>query len=124
MKEWNTIRQECPKLYKKIFPFECASGWSDLIYDLSIKIEDILNEYEENHKLCNHEKDEMFAVQVKEKYGTLCFYMSCGTDRITNLIHEAEALSSQTCEHCGELGKMRGTTWFEVRCDDCFSGEK
>jgi len=61
---------------------------------------------------------------MKEKYGTLRFYMSCETDEISDLIAEAEALSSQTCENCGALAKMRGTRWMEVKCDDCFKGKK
>lgn len=124
MKTWDIIRQECPRLYKEGIAFECASGWCDIIYDLSIKIEKILNDYAENHKVPEgeeYERFEMFAVQVKEKYGTLRFYMSCETDEITDLIHEAEALSSQTCENCGAPAKMRGKRWIEVKCDTCFN---
>ncbi len=66
----------------------------------------------------------MYAVQVKEKYGTLRFYMCCETLEITNLIEEAEALFLQTCENCGSPGKIRGNKWILVKCDDCFSGGK
>jgi len=124
MKNWDTLRQEFPRLYKQDIPFECGLGWYDILHDLSIKIETILNECAENYKVAEGEENEiveMFAVQVKEKYGTLRFYMSCETDEICDLIHETEALSSQTCENCGAFGKMRGTRWFEVKCDDCFS---
>lgn len=124
MKTWDIIRQECPRLYKEGIGFECASGWCNIIYDLSIKIEKILNDYAENHKVPEgeeYERFEMFAVQVKEKYGTLRFYMSCETDEITDLIHEAQALSSQTCENCGAPAKMRGKSWIEVKCDTCFN---
>lgn len=124
MKSWETLKQECQRLYKKDIPFECALGWYDILHDLSIKIESILIDYEEKYKVAEGEENEiveMFAVQVKEKYGTLRFYMSCETDEIFDLIHETEALSSQTCENCGAPAKMRGTRWFEVRCDACFS---
>jgi hypothetical protein len=67
---------------------------------------------------------EMFAVQVKEKYGTLRFYMSASTDEINDLISDAEALSSQTCYVCGDNGKMRGETWYEVKCDKCYGDNK
>ena len=93
----------------------------------SDKIEKILNDYAENHKVAEGEENEiieMFAVQVKEKYGTLRFYMFCETDEICELIHEAEALSSQTCESCGASAKMRGTRWFEVKCDACFAPDQ
>jgi hypothetical protein len=124
MKSWDILRQECPKLYKNGIAFECDIGWYDIVHDLSIKIEKILNDYAENHKIAEGEENEiieMFAVQVKEKYGTLRFYMSCETDEICDLIHEAEALSSHTCESCGASAKMRGTRLFEVKCDACFA---
>lgn len=93
------------------------------MHDLSIKIEKILDEYSERYKVVEGEESEtieIFAVQVKEKYGTLRFYMSCETDEIIDLISDAEALSSQTCESCGEPAKMRGKFWLEVKCDKCY----
>lgn len=123
MSQWDLLRHECPKLYEHGVIFECGSGWYKIICDLSIKIEKILEERAELHKLVEGEeceKIEMFAVQVKEKYGTLRFYMSCETDEITNFMDDAEALSSQTCENCGAFGKMRGTSWYEVKCDQCY----
>jgi hypothetical protein len=127
MKSWDILRQECPKLYKHGIAFDCDIGWYDIVHTLSIKIEKILNDYAENNKAVEGEENEiieMFAVQVKEKYGTLRFYMSSETDEISDLIHEAEALSSQTCESCGASAKMRGARWFEVKCDACFAANR
>ncbi len=59
------------------------------------------------------------ASQVKEKYGGLRFYMTCGTDEIFDLIEEAEALSYKTCEECGEPGEERNTGWIRTLCDTC-----
>ena len=123
MSKWNTLRALCPKLYKNGLAFECAIGWYDILHELSLKIERILEKDAEKYKAIEGEENEyieMFAVQVKEKYGTLRFYMSCETDEISDLIHEAEAVSSQTYEVCGAPGKMRGKTWFSVRCDNCY----
>lgn len=127
MISWDIIRQSCPKLYSHGIAFECGPGWYNILHELSIKIERILNEYAEIHKVIEGEESEyceMYAVQVKEKYGTLRFYMSCETDEISNLIHEYEALSSQTCESCGAPAKMRGKTWMEVKCDKCYQEKK
>src|ERR1700743_2345957 len=115
MTRWDEIRAKCPKLYMKLNCFECGPGWANLIEDWSVKIEQIIEKKQEN--------PEIFAVQVKEKYGTLRFYMSCETEEIRDLIHEAEALSSQTCESCGDTAKMRGSSWLEVKCDTCFRRE-
>lgn len=112
MKTWKEIYKQCPKLYKHGIAFECGIGWSNIINDLSLKIEKILED--------NPDYQEIYAIQVKEKYGTLRFYLQTETDEITNLISEAEALSSQTCESCGEPAKMRGKRWIETLCDQCF----
>jgi len=116
MNRWDIIKHKCPKLYKNPIHFECGQGWADLIEDLSIKIEAILERMGLD--------SEIFAVQVKEKYGTLRFYMSCETDEIIDLISEAESLSSKVCENCGEPAKMRGIHWMEVKCDKCYKDNK
>lgn len=54
--------------------------------------------------------------QVKEKYGTLRFYVSQYTHTIGALIHMAESMSAKTCETCGAPGKMTGRGWLSVRC--------
>ena len=125
--QWDTLRQTCPRLYKNLVSFECGPGWYDILHDLSIKIERILDEFAKTHSEVDGEDNEfieMFAVQVKEKYGTLRFYMSYEIDEIYNLIEETEALSSQTCESCGAPAKMRGTHRVEVKCDQCFKERK
>ena len=112
---WEIIKEKCPKLFRNGIVFACGPGWSDLLLDLCIKIEAILDRNPDN---------EMFSVQVKEKYGTLRFYMSIETDEISDLIEEAEALSSQTCERCGSPGELRGSKWMEVRCNQCYQERK
>ena len=116
MTPWADIKRQCPKLYRGDVIFECGRGWSDIILDLSLKIEEILNK--------NPEENEMYAVQIKEKYGTLRFYMSCETDEIIDLISDTEALSSQTCESCGAPARMRGFRWVETKCDKCWENKK
>jgi hypothetical protein len=111
--KWAQIKSECPKLYQQGMYFECGPGWADLIYKLSVKIEKILENSSDN-KL-------MYATQVKEKYGSLRFYMSSATDEIYDLITDSEDLSGQICENCGEIGEMRGPKWFNVLCDACFN---
>lgn len=125
--QWDTLRGTFPRLYKNPLAFECGPGWYDILYGLSIKIERILEDMAKSYNIVEGEENElfdMFAVQVKEKYGTLRFYMSSETNEISDLIEEAEALSSQTCESCGAPAKMRGTYWMEVKCDECFKERK
>jgi hypothetical protein len=58
--------------------------------------------------------------QVKEKFGTLRFYVSGYTDEIHEFIHMAEELSYITCEKCGATtAKQRGRGWIYTACKDC-----
>lgn len=59
------------------------------------------------------------AAQVKEKFGTLRFYMTTYDDEIENLICKAEVKSGKTCERCGKPGKLRDSGWWVTLCDAC-----
>lgn len=90
-----------------------GDGWFDLLYRLSEKLEALIAAEPEEHRPC--------AVQVKEKFGTLRFYMSNSTDEMEDLIDEAEKESEVTCEYCGKPGRLRGWGWIECMCDGCDS---
>jgi predicted nucleic-acid-binding Zn-ribbon protein len=65
---------------------KCAFGWYDIIRDLSNKIERILEKDAETYQSVECEENqysEMYAVQIKEKYGILRYHMSCETDEIS-----------------------------------------
>lgn len=59
------------------------------------------------------------ALQVKEKFGSLRFYMTSNTDEIDDLIDKAEEKSYKTCEECGCPGKLRNGGWMTTLCDSC-----
>jgi hypothetical protein len=61
---------------------------------------------------------QVIAEQVKEKFGTLRFYVNYQDDYITGLIDMAESMSGRTCEVCGNHGKMRHGGWMRVLCDE------
>ena len=86
--------------------FDCYDGWFDLIYELSKKI----GEYDPGVK----------ALQVKEKFGTLRFYIHGGDEKIDDIIDQAEQKSSEICEICGKLGRLRGKSWVIIACEDCW----
>lgn len=96
------------------FGFECGDGWFDLIYDLSTKLERCIEIY-----IQENPKDHPRAVQVKEKFGGLRFYMTSETSEMSNLINEAENKSYETCEICGKEGKPNEKGWVTTLCDDC-----
>lgn len=64
------------------------------------------------------------ASQVKEKFGTLRFYMTGQTPEMDTIINEAERKSAVTCEACGKKGKIRGHGWLSTRCAACWKKEQ
>lgn len=61
---------------------------------------------------------QVIAVQVKEKFGTLRFYVDGGNEVTHAMINMAESMSARTCEKCGAPGKLRGKTWLYTACDE------
>jgi hypothetical protein len=57
------------------------------------------------------------AVQVKEKFGGLRFYVQAATDKHYNYISFAESMSYRTCEVCGASGKTYTDGWHRTMCD-------
>jgi hypothetical protein len=85
------------------FGFECGDGWFNILDRLSKALTDL--------------DEDVVAVQVKEKYGTLRFYITGGSIIADNLIDRAEIESARTCEACGESGKMRNVGhWLRTLC--------
>lgn len=95
------------------YGFECADGWYDIIYRLASDIERIIGE----DKTLN--SDEYTVFQVKEKFGTLCFYMSRYTEKMHERIGAAVEESGKTCETCGGEGKLLENDWVRTICDTC-----
>lgn len=104
--------------------FECGSGWYDLIDNLCGKIQHYLDHGTPFRKAKSKQIEQVVADQVKEKYGTLCFYYSGGNEYIRGLVDMAESLSYSICENCGNSGKFINDGWCKVRCDKCLQSEK
>jgi hypothetical protein len=80
-----------------------GKGWSKLINNL----------YNAKPKHTN-------VQQVKEKYGTLRFYVSSAPEWYFDLIDYYEEESSKICEQCGNPGKVRlDRYWYLTLCDEC-----
>jgi hypothetical protein len=93
------------------FGFEVGSGWFNLLWELSEKLE----------------KYPINVSQVKSKFAMLHYYFSYSesiSDEdcsiVGNLIDEAEKKSNKICEDCGKPGKTRDIKgWFWTLCDNC-----
>ena len=91
--------------------FETGDGWFNIIYELSAELERLIE------KLPTEERKNYYAVQVKEKFGLLNFYMSRAAEEMRSSIGEAEGKSATTCEECGQPGKLRGGRRLRTVCD-------
>ena len=110
-----------------VWGFEIKDGWFKLVYELSSKLELLIAQYIEDEKakpildegstIDNSKSWWPRADQVKEKFGTLRFYLTYGTDEMFQLINEAEDKSALTCEVCGQPGVLRGGGWMFCACD-------
>jgi len=92
-----------------------GDGWFDLIWELSSKLEPIIQKFIKD----NPDSDYPKAVQVKEKFGGLKLYMSFYIEKMYKLISETEKQSLKTCEFCGKPGESRSSRWIRTLCDDC-----
>lgn len=120
MEELENLRNEFPSLYADPYiPFECGDGWYTLLRWLSLEL---VKHIKSVPKHSHMEEEEPFhPTQVKEKYGTLRFYVNHECDDISDLIARAEKTSARTCEVCGEKGMMFGEHWKKTRCVKCVS---
>jgi len=110
-----------PSLYKQAgehptrtcmcWGFECGDGWFDLIKRLSERLKEI----------SERTGGDIQAEQVKEKYGTLRFYINGGDEEAYKAIDRAERESSHTCELCGNnKGRLIDQFgWWRVLCQKC-----
>jgi hypothetical protein len=121
IKNTKKLYKDFPKLYRQhklpmdqtcmCWGFECGDGWFDLLYDLSKKISEVDPKCE--------------VTQVKEKFGTLSFYVSSASDEVYKLIDKAEKKSGKICDLCGEKGKIRDKYgWLMALCNKCWATEK
>ena len=62
--------------------------------------------------------------QIKEKFGTLRFYIHGGNDAVYDYIHLAETMSGITCEDCGSPGERSSPRgWIRTLCSVCEKGK-
>lgn len=101
--------------------FECGDGWYNLLDKGMEKIKYLC----EIFSVVNSNKVEVVADQIKEKFGTLCFYYSIenATDIqhniISSIIISMEDQSEHTCEVSGERGVLcKKYGWVKTLCDE------
>jgi hypothetical protein len=74
---------------------ECGIGWYKLVERLCVDLEAMIVALPKNERVTYR------ASQVKQKFGTLRFYMEKETETMTKRIGAAENESMNVCELCG-----------------------
>lgn len=103
-----------------LFGFECGDGWYELLKDCITEIKKICQ-----HTECYGSEFPLQVCQVKEKYGTLRFYLNWYTDDIDEIVNDATIKSSRTCEECGNPAELlQHGIWWKTICNDCTKSAK
>lgn len=79
-------------------------------------IEEINQEY---LKMNEEARNDFRIIQIKEKYGSLRFYVSFATEKMYEIIDKYERISEKTCIRCGKPAKWISTGWISPYCDEC-----
>lgn len=118
------IFNDFPRLFKRNgiraspidLGIDCENGWYKLIYELCQDLTRYLDNLPKQTFI-----DNIKVEQIKEKFGTLRFYVSHYDDYTRERIQKAESQSWITCEICG--GKKATLTvrggYYQTLCRKC-----
>ena len=114
-----------PKLFKNVtnpnrpmdFFWGCEheAGWFGIVDSLCKEIVRHINW--KHRDTPEDERPYPLIEQVKEKFGSLRFYVDREDSEISAMISLAEEMSSRTCEVCGCPGTTRPGSWIKTLCD-------
>lgn len=108
-------RNSADKRYPISWGISCADGWFNIIDEACRLIQnrcDLIKDREN--------KDiQVSAVQIKEKFGSLRFYVIGGDEYTDGVISMAEGLSAKVCEDCGDSAELYTGGWWMTQCEKC-----
>jgi hypothetical protein len=125
--KFSTLRERYPKIFVPseyqsepidAVGIECGNGWFDVIDSLCSS----LQKYVDRRLTAGVATEDLQprAVQVKEKFGGLRFYVSGGDEVVDEMIALVESHSTKVCETCGARGRQHTTAgWIRTSCDPC-----
>ncbi len=112
--KFEEYQKRFPNLFKE-YPrsgFDLRPGWEGIVRSLCEVLE---------HHIAYKPEDQrgrFYVAQVKEKFGTLRFYMAeSQDDYMSGAIALTEYMSGSLCEECGNYGQRRTGGWVLTLCD-------
>jgi len=124
----------------------CGDGWFNIIDNLCSEIQSYIDEPTENLKryekylqgsieagktddieywttqiesVKSISRPQVQATQIKEKFGTLRFYLNQTDEVIDRIVSFAESMSGCTCEKCGSPARQSKGGWITTECTRC-----
>lgn len=96
---------------------ECGDGWYWLLDMLCQAVQDHVESRQDGSK----DSHQVEAVQVKEKFGGLRFYVNSADAEVYGMISLAEQMSYNICEKCGSTENIQRTKggWITYLCPKC-----
>ena len=74
------------------------------------------------NKIPDEDRDKVYIIQLKEKFGRFRQYFSYYTDELDTVVHKYEELSKRICIKCGKPATKININWISPYCDDCING--
>lgn len=92
------------------FGFECLDGWAELLDAAAGLVQQFVDATG---------VEQVFARQVKEKFGSLRIYLWNADERAVAIFDLIEGLSASICEECGQPGSIQKRNgWLLCRCPE------
>lgn len=113
MSRLENFKKKYPMFLSHLEELWCDSGWDDLLDNLFAVIE-----YQIKHVVDSDLKNEIYAVQIKEKFGSARIYCNKSTPFIEGAIGLASQISATTCEVCGNKGEIKKDFILKCVCKD------
>lgn len=99
------IELKYPELFEDCFDFSIGKGWYPIVDALCYFIQ--------------RKNAAIKVLQVKEKFGSLRFYVNQAPGDIQAIISFSEVLSVRTCEECGSASTVYTKGWIKNYCVEC-----
>lgn len=90
--------------------FSLPSGWHEIARQMI--------------KECEEAESNFEIIDLKEKWGAIRMYSQPCTDKISEIEHKYEKLSSRICCKCGKPATKVSTGWVLPWCDKCGTDEE
>jgi hypothetical protein len=105
----NYLKNKYQKMYVNFKHIECSNGWFKLILWLSKYLQDYIDQQNVMAELYPDRYlpvKQIVVQQIKEKFGTLRFYVEGGNERTEAIISFAEYISGFICEISGKTDNI------------------